>query len=78
MAQKQSGIHLSISPCPHGTGMQNRKYIEPDQAVITSPTQSPKTKLEDLGRPPMGWMPRKRVMELIQQIDAEAISAKGV
>jgi hypothetical protein len=78
MAHKRSGIHRSISPFHHGTGTQKRKNVEPDQAVEISTPQSPKSKLEDLGRPPMGWMPRSRVMGLIQQIDAELISAKGV
>jgi hypothetical protein len=78
MAHKQSGIHRSVFPFPHGTGAQKRKNIEPDQSDKTSTTQSPINKLEDLGRPPMGWMPRGRVMGLIQQIDAELIRAKGV
>lgn len=26
---------------------------------------------KDLGRPPMGWMPRDQIMQLVRQIDAE-------
>jgi hypothetical protein len=47
------------------------------QGNISSDLSS-QAQLEDLGSPPMEWMPRKNVMAIVRKIDAELSQVKGV
>lgn len=76
MADRQDGpIRSGLSY----TGGGNTVLPKRDHADQTpfAPGTGKKSEVEDLGTPPMGWMPGDQIMAIVQQLDAELKAKKG-
>ncbi len=77
MADKEKDLNRSNFSCSHDTNSDFRKRDFTDQNSGRSRSGS-NAEVEDLGTPPMGWMPRDLIMSLVQQLDAELKNTKTV
>ncbi|MDG1530310.1 MAG: hypothetical protein P8Q99_03060 [Paracoccaceae bacterium] len=78
MAKNERDGHQSEFAFSDESSAPKRELDRPVQTVHNSIPLRTKVKPEDLGRPPMGWMPRNKVIALVQKIDAGLSHGKGV